>query len=99
MAEDIATRTLPEPNIRHEVDADHGKDIAGEESAPQSSSNDGSRTATAKEEQAIKEETAKPKDSMVQKLIAKIGLDVGTVMMMFKYVSLELETSKREYIC
>ncbi|TVY38822.1 Uncharacterized protein LSUB1_G004247 [Lachnellula subtilissima] len=84
MAEEIAAPTLTAPNIRQEVDADHGKEISGEESPPQRSSNDGSRTATAKEEQAVKEETAKPKDSMVQKLIAKIGLDVGTVMMMFK---------------
>ncbi|TVY90187.1 Uncharacterized protein LAWI1_G001995 [Lachnellula willkommii] len=86
MAEENGTRTVPGANPGQEVDADNGKDVAGEESLPQRSwsSNDGTRTRTAKGEQAVKEETAKPKDSVVKKLVAKIGLDVGTVMMMFK---------------
>lgn len=95
MAEENSTRTVPGVNPGHDVDADNGKDIAGEESLPQRSSNDGSGTGTAKGEEAVKEETVKPKDSVFKKLIAKIGLDVGTVMMMFKYVFLEIGNKGR----
>jgi len=51
----------------------------GKESPVQSSSHDGEKSGDAGEG-----EDAKPKDSFVRKIVDKIGLDVGTVMMMFK---------------
>jgi hypothetical protein len=51
----------------------------GKASPVQSSSHAGEKPGG-----AGKGEDAKPKESFVRKIIGKIGLDVGTVMMMFK---------------
>jgi hypothetical protein len=48
----------------------------GKESPVQSSSHDGEKSGDAGD--------VKPKESLVKKMADKIGLDVGTVMMMFK---------------
>ena len=85
---------------RNVPDEEKGKEVGGAEwaSPAQSSSKVGSKAGegNGEAEDVVKEEEPKPKDSVIKKAIEKIGLDVGTVMMMFKYANLGI--GKRERI-
>jgi hypothetical protein len=97
------SETSEEEN-RNMPDEEIGKDVegAGEASlSAQSSSNDGSkaRKGNREGENAVREEEEKLKDSLIKRAIEKIGLDVGTVMMMFKYVILVIGEREEEGVC